>query len=73
MTKDKNDVENINFILLEHMKAIRASQDNQAVDVRDLKRRMTSLEEGQVSIQRRLDHFDDRLARIEKRLDLVEV
>ena len=41
-------------------------------DVRDLKVRITNLEEGQAGIHRRLDRVEARLDRIERRLDLVE-
>jgi predicted nucleic acid-binding Zn-ribbon protein len=41
-------------------------------DVRDLKVRTTSLEEGVAGVQRRLDRFELRLDRIETRLDLVD-
>ena len=41
-------------------------------DVRDLKVRMTHVEEGLAGVNRRLDRLDDRVERIEKRLDLVD-
>lgn len=41
-------------------------------DVRDLKVRTTSLEEGIAGVQRRLDRFELRLDRIETRLNLVD-
>jgi hypothetical protein len=41
-------------------------------DVRDLKVRTTSLEEGVAGVQRRLDRFELRLDRIDTRLDLVD-
>jgi hypothetical protein len=34
---------------------------------------MTSLEENTAAMNRRLDHMDQRIERIEKRLGLVEV
>jgi hypothetical protein len=42
-------------------------------DVRELKGRMTAVEEAVVGIQRRMDRLDLRLDRVEKRLDLVDV
>ncbi len=56
-------------------------------DVRDLKARVTALDEGQAALQhgmasitegmagihRRIDRVDSRLERIERRLDLVDV
>jgi len=41
-------------------------------DVRDLKIRMTSVEENLVGVQRRLDRIEDRIDRIERRLGLVD-
>ncbi|MGH6987683.1 MAG: hypothetical protein ACRED9_12715 [Caulobacteraceae bacterium] len=41
-------------------------------DVRDLKIRMTSVEENLVGVQRRLDRLEDRVERIERRLGLVD-
>jgi len=47
---------------------VQALQD----DVRDLKRRMTGVEEGLAGVNRRLDRLEDRVVRIERRLDLVD-
>lgn len=41
-------------------------------DVRDLKIRMTSVEENLVGVQRRLDRIEDRIDRIDRRLGLVD-
>ena len=42
-------------------------------DVRDLKVRVTHLEEGQAGIHRRLDRIEERLDHVERRPDLVGV
>jgi hypothetical protein len=42
-------------------------------DVRELKGRMTALEESVVGVQRRMDRLDLRLDRVEKRLDLADL
>ncbi len=40
-------------------------------DTRDLKLRMTAVEEGVTGVNRRLDRHEDRLDRIERRLEIV--
>jgi len=42
-------------------------------DMRHIKTRMTSMEENFLSMTRQRDHSGQRLERIERRLDLVEV
>jgi hypothetical protein len=66
-------------IVLEHLRRIRASQDRVEVVMGDVKLRMSAVEQhlGQVQLQiaglnTRMDHFDDRLTRIERRLELVD-
>ena len=73
-------------IVIEHLRHIRSKVDQTADDVRDLKSRMSSLEESMVSVryevvhcaevdarqQLSLDKIVQRLDRIERRLDLHE-
>ena len=66
-------------IVLEHLRRIRASQDRVEAVMGDLKLRMSAVEQhlGQVQLQiaglnTRMDHFDERLSRIERRLELVD-
>jgi predicted nucleic acid-binding Zn-ribbon protein len=59
-------------IVLEHLRAIRAAQAEHSDDLREIKGRLGILEQQYASISTRLDRMDDRVARIEKRLDLVE-
>ncbi|KAA5596772.1 hypothetical protein [Blastochloris sulfoviridis] len=66
-------------IVLEHLRRIRASQERTELDIADLKSRVSGLEQvsGQMlamlgSLNQRMDRFEDRLGRIERRLDLVE-
>ena len=42
-------------------------------DIRDLKLRVTNVEEGLAGVHRRLDRTDARLDRIERRLDLADL
>lgn len=65
-------------LVLEQLRLIRKSVGNIEADVQDLKIRMTAVEEhvGQVQVQlaglnRRMDRFDERLTRIERRLELI--
>ena len=78
--------ENIDNLVLEHLRHIRAKVDQTADDVRDLKGRISSLEESMVSVryevvhgaevdarqQLSLDKIVQRLDRIERRPDLHE-
>jgi hypothetical protein len=66
-------------LILEHLRVIRAKQDDMAADLGELKRGMGQLEEqsahlfGQHAIpSNRVDRIDARLERIERRLDLVD-
>jgi hypothetical protein len=68
-----------NNIVLEHLRHIRQAVDKLALDLTDVKSRVSSLErvQGEIlaligTMNRRMDHFDERLGRIERRLDLVE-
>jgi predicted nucleic acid-binding Zn-ribbon protein len=60
--------DNIVLVMLRRMDA---KLDRLVDDVQDLKVRITSLEEGQAGIHRRLDRLEVRIERIERRLDLV--
>jgi hypothetical protein len=67
-------------LVLELLRRTRASQERMEQDIADLKPRMSSVEAmlGQQQIQLaalngRMDRFDERLGRIERRLDLVNV
>ena len=66
-------------LVLEHLRRIRDVLDVMQSDIQDLKIRMTAVEEnvGQLFVMaaaanKRMDRIDERLGRIEKRLDLVE-
>jgi len=66
-------------IVLEHLRAIRATLDNHTEELREIKVRVGILE-AQIgtlttqyaSLSSRIDRLDERLARIEKRLDLQD-
>ena len=62
----------IESIVLEHLRAIRATQDRHSDDLREIKGRLGILEQQYASVSNRLDRVDDRISRIEKRLELVE-
>ena len=65
--------------ILDALRRIRASQERTELDVADVKVRMSALEQhqGQLltllgTLSQRLDRFDERSGRIERRLDQVE-
>ncbi len=60
-------------LVLDYLRRIDAKVDRVIDDMRDIKFRVTNLEEGQAGIQRRFDRVEARLDRIERRLDLVEL
>jgi archaellum component FlaC len=60
-------------IVLNLLRRMDAKLDRVSDDVRDLKVRVTAVEEGMAGIHRRLDRVDERLDRIERRLELVDV
>lgn len=71
--------DDVAHLMLEHLKHIRSTTDAMALDIVDLKSRVTGVEiqMGQLATQyagqnARLDRVEERLARIERRLDLVE-
>jgi hypothetical protein len=77
-------MENVESIILEHLRGMRADIGSIKEDVRELKSRMTNLEVGQATMMQQLGHqasvsaqqhvsYDrivERVERIEKRLEL---
>lgn len=59
-------------IILEHLRAIRATLDRHSEDLREIKMRLGFLETQYASLSNRLDRMDERVGRIEKRLDLLD-
>lgn len=59
-------------IVLEYLRAMREMLNNMSGDLRDLKVRTTPIEEALAGVNRRLDRNDERLERIEKRLNLQD-
>ncbi len=57
---------------LQDLRRIDQKVDRVIDDVRDLKVRMTSIEEGLAGVNRRLDRMEWRTDRIERRLDLAD-
>lgn len=76
--------DNVENIVLEHLRHIRSRVDQIADDMSDLKHRMSSLESAMVSVKHEVAHGDetdarqqvtidkiiDRIQRIERRLEL---
>ena len=72
-------VEEPNSLVLDHLKRIQGRLASIEIDMGDIKTRVSTMEQyqGQVltllgGLNQRMDRFDERLARIERRLDLVE-
>lgn len=66
-------------LVLEHLRAIRGTLDRHGDELREIKERIGILETGvgnlgaqYASLSTRLDRLDDRIARIERRLDLQD-
>jgi hypothetical protein len=69
-----------NNVVLEHLRHIRKAVDAMQLDIIDLKSRVSAIEQiqGQLLILlgglgQRMDRFDERFSRIERRLNLVDV
>ncbi len=60
-----------NFIP-QYLRRMDAKMDRMGDESRDIKVRLTAIEEAVVGVQRRIDRLDMRVERIERRLDLVE-
>jgi archaellum component FlaC len=60
-------------LVLEHLRAIRATVDRLSDDMQEVKGRLGILEQQYACISIRLDRLDESVLRIERRLDLVEV
>ena len=77
--------ENIENLLLEHLKRFQAGQERIQFDLREVKAHLSNLESGQASVvqhianvalgiagqQVSLDHLSERIERIETRLELA--
>lgn len=59
-------------LILRILRSIDGKVDRMAEDVKDLKLRMTLVEEGLAGVHRRIDRVEDRLDRIERRLQLED-
>lgn len=62
-----------NELMFELMKRIHNDIGELRLDMQEIKRRMTNTEEAVVGVNRRLDRHEDRLERIERRLELREM
>jgi predicted nuclease with TOPRIM domain len=77
--------DNVENLILEHLRAIRADIGGIKEDSREIKQRLTSLEAGMAALRRdnanlygdvadqhaRYDRLADRVERLERRLDIV--
>ncbi len=61
-----------NELIFETLKAIQATLARHTEDLREIKGRIGILEAQYASLSTRIDRLDERLARVEKRLELIE-
>lgn len=59
-------------IIPEHLRAIRGILDRHSEDLREIETRLGFLETQYASLSTPLDRMDERVGRIEKRLDLLD-
>jgi hypothetical protein len=62
-----------NELMNELLEKIDGDTSELKFDLHELKKRMTGTEEAPAGVNRRLDRHDERLERIERRLDLREL
>lgn len=76
--------ENVENLILEHLKRFQAGQDRIERELKEIKGRIANLESGQASViqhlgnlaaadavqQHGIDHLNERIERIERRLEL---
>ena len=60
-------------IVSQYLRRIDAKVDRISDDMRDIKVRLTAVDEGLAGVQRRIDRLENRVDRIEHRLDLVDL
>ena len=60
-------------IAVEHLRRMRQTLDDIRKDIRELKVRTSATEMQLSALNNCMDRFDERLAHIERRLDLVDV
>lgn len=65
--------DNLEGIVLEHLRHIRSAVDALRDDMREVKLRLATLEEGYASLSRRIDRLDERVERVERRIALTDV
>lgn len=68
----ENRGEVTNELLFETLKSIQGTLSRHSDDLREIKGRMGILEAQYASLSNRIDRIDDRLVRVEKRLDIVD-
>jgi archaellum component FlaC len=59
-------------VILAILRKIDQRTERMAEDLQDLKVRVTSVEEGRAGVNRRLDRLENRVERIEQRLELSD-
>ncbi len=61
-----------NNLVLEHLRHMPGALDELRLDMREVKSRLSALEQQYATISNRVDRVDDRLSRIETRVGLAD-
>ncbi len=64
-----SEVENL---VLEHLRALRRDDSEARLDLKDVKSWLTAIEMQVATMNGRMDRFDERMARVEVRLELTD-
>ncbi|HEY8332194.1 MAG TPA: hypothetical protein VIQ05_00245 [Tardiphaga sp.] len=64
--------EELDNLVLVYLRRLDEKMDRVLDDMRDLKIRVTGLEEGLAGVNRRLDRMEIRIDRIERRLEIAD-
>ena len=64
--------DDVGNLVLEHLRSVRREVSELCLDIGEVESRMTTVEMQPVTLNGRIDRFDERFARIELRLELAD-